>query len=123
DLAGISHFSGKNYLPLTWSNQEQAQIKSCYSPQAWNEYAFGQCAFVRHRLQEQGLWGSADLWQVWIGAILREPLSYLRHRATHRAWAVFPSRESLADLQCRLGAPSIPVSIIAVLCIRHSLHR
>ena len=84
DLAGISHFSGINYLPSTWSADETAKItKSCYTPQSWNEYAYGDCRFVRDRLRNEGLWGSMALWRAWIAAVSREPTAYLQHRWAH----------------------------------------
>jgi hypothetical protein len=84
DLAGISHFSGRVYFPLSWIADEAAKIKdSCYTAQSWNEYLFGECKFVRDRLREEGLWGSTALWRAWISAITREPIAYLQHRCTH----------------------------------------
>ncbi len=84
DLAGISHFSGRNYLPLQWSAEETTKIvSSCYTPQAWNEYAWGECSFVWHRLQNAGLWGSSELWRAWFDAVRAQPLAYLRHRSAH----------------------------------------
>lgn len=84
DLAGISHFSGRNYLPLRWSAEETAKIvSSCYTPQWWNEYAWGKCSFVWQRLRDEGLWGSADLWRAWFDAVKAQPLGYLRHRSAH----------------------------------------
>ena len=84
DLAGISHFSGRNYLPSQWSAEETAKILlTCYTPQAWNEYAFGECKFVWQRLRNEGLWGSADLWRAWLDAVRAQPLAYLQHRTAH----------------------------------------
>jgi hypothetical protein len=84
DLAGISHFSGRNYLPLQWNAEETAKIvSSCYTPQAWNEYAWGECSFVWRRLRDEGLWGSGELWRAWLDAVEAQPLAYLRHRSAH----------------------------------------
>ncbi len=84
DLGGISHFSGRNYLPAHWTADETAKIiSSCYTPQAWNEYAWGECKFVWRRLRDEGLWGSSALWRAWFDAVTAEPVAYLRHRFGH----------------------------------------
>ena len=84
DLAGISHFSRKNYFPLSWSAEETSKIVStCYTPRAWNQYAWGDCKFVWERLKDSGLWGSSALWRTWLNLIVAEPIAYLHHRLAH----------------------------------------
>jgi hypothetical protein len=85
DLAGISHFSGKNYFPSTWSDEENAKILSvCYNPAEWDSYnPRGECSFVFRRMDDSGLWDSSGLWRPWFAAVGTEPLAYLRHRASH----------------------------------------
>jgi len=85
DIAGISHFSGKNYFPSTWSDEENAKILSaCYHPAEWDSYnPRGECSFVYRRMDDSGLWDSSGLWRPWLAAVGTEPLAYLRHRASH----------------------------------------
>jgi hypothetical protein len=84
DLAGISHFSGQNYLPLALNSDEIAMVVgSCYTPEGWNEYSFGDCGFVSKQLHGEGAWGSGSLWRAWFAAIAAEPAAYLQHRWAH----------------------------------------
>ena len=84
DLAGISHFSGKNYFPLSWSTGETEKIvNACYTPQSWNPYFVGDCQFVWKQLHDEGVWGSASFWHDWFAAIAAEPTAYLQHRLAH----------------------------------------
>ena len=40
-------------------------------------------AHVWKRLQDEGLWGSAELWRAWLDAVSAQPLAYLRHRSAY----------------------------------------
>ena len=42
DLGGITHFTGENQFPVSWSAQEAAQLTStCYDPMRWDSNGFG----------------------------------------------------------------------------------
>jgi len=85
DLGGISHFSGKNYFPVAWSDEENAKILStCYNAAEWNSYnPRGECSFVFQRMVDSGLWDSSGLWRSWFAAVDAAPMAYLHHRASH----------------------------------------
>jgi hypothetical protein len=84
DLAGVTHFTGKNQFPLQWSEQETASIISCYDPTWWDPYnPRGECSFVFRKIVDSGLWESSALWRPWFAAVLTNPWSYLRHRSAY----------------------------------------
>ena len=85
DLGGITHFSGQNQFPGTWSPQETALLTTrCYQPVEWNSYwTFEPCSFVMQRLEAAKIFGSPALVAAWWQAIVTHPLAYLQHRATH----------------------------------------
>ena len=111
DLGGISHFSGKNYFPVIWSEEEQAGILTeCYNSTRWDTYIWENCKFVYERLVDNGLWGSVILWRAWLFAVSAEPLSYLRHRfkyflpfMTSRASYYFHAGNTANESQRRLS--------------------
>jgi hypothetical protein len=112
DLAGIFHFSGRNYLPLSWSEDEAAKMaSSCYTPQTAIEYFSGDCRFVYSRLREQGVWGSTLLWRAWFTGVTAEPLAYLQHRWAHFRYFmtsleyVFHEGNDAADIEQHLRNP------------------
>ena len=83
DLGGISHFTGQNQFPITWSEPEAALLlNSCYQPTQWDIYwRLEPCDFVMRRLEkEQGLFGTPAITEAWARAVMRHPLAYLRHR-------------------------------------------
>ena len=85
DLGGISHFSGENQFPVTWSEPEAALVlDGCYQPTQWDIYwkQFEPCDFAMRKIEkEKGLFGTPVITDAWVHAILRHPLAYLRHRA------------------------------------------
>jgi hypothetical protein len=120
DLGGISHFSGQNVFPVTWSAAETAQLlNSCYQPTQWDIYwRIEPCDFVMRKLErEQKLFGTPVIPEAWAHAIERHPLAYLSHRAAfmwnflggsnltmwvadveHPAQTVFPDRPAFVAL-------------------------
>jgi hypothetical protein len=83
DLAGISHFTGENQFPVTWSADENALlIGPCYRAGDWDDYWTRQpCLFVMKKLDAEKLFGAPALRQAWLQAIAAHPLAYLEHRA------------------------------------------
>ena len=85
DLGGISHFSGENQFPVTWSEPEATLLlDGCYQPTQWDIYwkRYEPCEFVMRKIErEEGLFGTPAITEAWVHAILRHPLAYLRHRA------------------------------------------
>ena len=127
DLGGISHFSGQNVFPVTWSESETALLlNGCYQPTQWDIYwRIEPCDFVMRKLErEQKLFGTPVITEAWARAVVRHPLAYLSHRAAfmwnflagsnltmwvadveHPAQAIFPDRPlftALVALQERL---------------------
>src|SRR5262245_5307930 len=86
DLGGITHFSGENQFPVTWSAEETALLTSrCYDPVRWDSYwHVPPCPFVMQRLErpDDVIFGTPRLTQAWRRAVLAHPLAYLEHRAT-----------------------------------------
>ena len=84
DLAGITHFSGRNVFPVQWTPEEQRFLTSaCYDPRLWDVYWNRDCKFVMERIEKQeGLFGTPALKRAWISAILAEPRAYVTHRST-----------------------------------------
>jgi len=82
DLGGITHFTGENQFPVTWSPAEQQRlVTDCYD-RLWDVYWHGRrCAFVMGRLEnEQNIFGTPVLSAAWRHALLAYPLAYLQHR-------------------------------------------
>jgi hypothetical protein len=129
DLGGISHYSGKNYFPGSWTPEESARIvSSCYTPEAWDTYAWIDCKFVVERLKQAGLWGSDSILLAWITAVVTEPLSYLHHRWAHFAHfmtfedGLFFPGNTLEEVQQRVGGnPALRAMQYYVLGTRNRL--
>jgi len=87
DLGGITHFTGKNQFPVTWSDAEAALLTDrCYDGKLWDVYWYMEpCKFVMQRLErpDDVIFGTPRLSQAWRQAILAHPLAYLQHRATY----------------------------------------
>jgi hypothetical protein len=83
DLGGITNFTGENQFPVTWPPDQGAMVISgCYQPTDWDIYwTYPQCSFVMAKIDEQKLFGSSELTQAWLHAVLSHPLAYLEHRA------------------------------------------
>jgi hypothetical protein len=86
DLGGITHFTGQNQFPVTWSDAETALLTSgCYDGKLWDVYWYKEpCQFVMKRLERPDdiIFGTSRLSNAWRDAILAHPLAYLQHRAT-----------------------------------------
>ena len=82
DLGGITHFSGENQFPVTWSTGELEALRGrCYDASIWNIYWNGDCKFVMGRLEgEQTIFGTPALSRAWLDAILSHPIAYIQHR-------------------------------------------
>jgi hypothetical protein len=86
DLGGITHFSGQNQFPVSWSpEQTNLLTTSCYDPARWDSYwHMDPCPFVMQRLEsrEDRLFGTPRLLAAWLHALAANPLAYLAYRAT-----------------------------------------
>ncbi|OLB74245.1 MAG: hypothetical protein AUI16_15125 [Alphaproteobacteria bacterium 13_2_20CM_2_64_7] len=86
DLGGITHFSGDNQFPVSWSGDQTALlISKCYDPVRWDSYwNVEPCAFVMRRLErpDDMIFGTPRLAEAWRHALAAHPLAYLSHRAT-----------------------------------------
>jgi hypothetical protein len=82
DLGGITHFTGENQFPVTWSPSETEALRgSCYDASYWNTYWNGDCKFVMQKLEgEPKIFGTPALSRAWLDAIVKHPLAYLQHR-------------------------------------------
>ena len=94
DLGGITHFSGENQFPVTWSARgDRAAHQQVLRPGRWDCYwTIEPCRFVMQRLERKDdkLFGTPRLVEAWRRAVLAHPLAYLQHRATF-IWT-FPRR-------------------------------
>jgi hypothetical protein len=83
DLGGITHFTGVNQFPVTWSATEGQMVTGgCYQPTDWDIYwTRDPCRFVMKRLEDEKIFGTSTLTQTWLRAIAAHPLAYLQHRA------------------------------------------
>jgi hypothetical protein len=83
DLGGISHFTGENQFPVTWTADESAMlIGPCWQPTDWDIYWTRQpCLFVMKKLDAEKVFGSPALRDAWLRALAHHPLAYLKHRA------------------------------------------
>jgi len=86
DLGGITHFSGENQFPVSWSGDQTALlISKCYDPARWDSYwNVEPCLFVMRRLERPNdvIFGTPRLAEAWRHALAVHPLAYLNHRAT-----------------------------------------
>jgi hypothetical protein len=95
DLGGITHFTGVNQFPVTWSAAESEMVTgSCYKPTDWDIYwTSDPCRFVMAKLDDAKLFGSPALTEAWLRALAAHPLAYLEHRAA--VMANFLARQNL----------------------------
>ena len=86
DLGGITHFTGENQFPVSWSTEQTALLSSkCYDPVRWDTYwHLPPCPFVMQRLERRDdvIFGKPRLVEAWWRAVAAHPLAYLEHRAT-----------------------------------------
>jgi hypothetical protein len=110
DLGGITHFTGQNQFPVTWSADETTLLTTrCYDPSLWDAYWTREpCRFVMQRLERKDdrVFGTPRLVEAWARAVLAHPLAYLQHRATylwtflagpHFTLELYPGKIPLAD--------------------------
>lgn len=85
DLGGITHFSGENQFPVSWSASELEALRGrCYDASIWNVYWNGDCKFVMGRLEgEQAIFGTPALTRAWHDAVIAHPIAYLQHRLAY----------------------------------------
>ena len=83
DLGGITHVTGVNQFPVTWSATEGQMVTGgCYQPTDWDIYwTRDPCRFVMKRLEDEKIFGTSTLTQAWLRAIVAHPLAYLQHRS------------------------------------------
>jgi hypothetical protein len=86
DLGGITHFTGENQFPVSWSADENMLLVTrCYDPARWDSYWTSDlCGFVMSRLESKDdvIFGTSRLSQAWLRAVMTHPLAYLSHRLT-----------------------------------------
>src|SRR5215470_1875029 len=86
DLGGITHFTGENQFPVSWSRDQTAfLIGKCYDPARWDSYWHVEpCPFVMRRLErpDDVIFGTPRLIEAWWHAVRAHPVAYLSHRAT-----------------------------------------
>jgi hypothetical protein len=86
DLGGITHFTGENQFPVSWSRDQTALlIGKCYDPARWDSYWHVEpCPFVMRRLErpDDVIFGTPRLIEAWWHAVSAHPVAYLSHRAT-----------------------------------------
>ena len=84
DLGGISHFTGQNQFPVTWTSSEsKLLLEGCYRPTEWDIYwRLEPCEFVMRKLEkDEKIFGTRAVVDAWIRAVFRHPIAYLEHRA------------------------------------------
>jgi len=91
DLAGITHFTGENQFPVTWSAEQNAMLTGpCYKPTDWDTYWTREpCLFVMKKLDAEKVFGSRALFAAWLHALATHPLAYLEHRTAVMANFLF----------------------------------
>jgi hypothetical protein len=93
DLGGITHFTGENQFPVSWSRQETTLLTTtCYNPERWDSYwTMEPCRFVMQRLESKDdvIFGTPRLTGAWARAVAAHPLAYLAHRATFMGTLLF----------------------------------
>jgi hypothetical protein len=98
DLGGITHFTGENQFPVSWSPEQMRLLNTtCYDPVRWDTYwHMSPCPFVMERLEQADdpIFGTPRLAEAWRRAIITHPLAYLAHRAAFM-WQ-FLARSNLA---------------------------
>jgi hypothetical protein len=84
DLGGISHFTGRNQFPVTWTPSEsKLLLEGCYRPTEWDIYwRLEPCEFVMRKLEkDEKIFGTRAVVDAWTRAVFRHPIAYLEHRA------------------------------------------
>jgi hypothetical protein len=81
DLAGISHFSGRNAFPFAMSEQQLGQVQRCYQPVRWDSLYFqnSPCHWLMDSMLRYDA-GEGSVTVAWLRTIAAEPSAYLQHR-------------------------------------------
>jgi hypothetical protein len=97
DLGGITHFTGHNQFPVTWTPEEDKLLTdTCYRPQAWDYYwTRPPCIFVMERLEEDRIFGSPALVDAWWRAVAAHPIAYLEHRFSVMGQFLFGENDAM----------------------------
>jgi hypothetical protein len=108
DLGGITHFSGENQFPVTWSADETALLTTrCYNPMLWDSYwTLDPCRFVMARLERSDdvIFGTPRLVAAWFRAVAAHPLAYIEHRLTFM-WTFLTGDKLVLELFHLDGSP------------------
>jgi hypothetical protein len=114
DLGGISHFTGENQFPVTWTETEnRLLLETCYDPVRWDNYwTIPPCDFVMQRLErpDDVVFGTPRLGEAWRAALLSHPLAWLRHRLTYWATFVAGSRNLVIETRDVRDPASTPLA-------------
>src|SRR5262249_49599327 len=106
DLGGITHFTGVNQFPVSWTESQNAMLtSSCYNTERWDYYWTREpCDFVMKRLGGQDaesngevIFGTPRLSHAWLAAVKAHPVAYLRHRTSH-FWQLIGSQNLTLEL-------------------------
>src|SRR5215813_887061 len=113
DLGGITHFTGENQFPVSWTPDETALLTSrCYQPDRWDRYwTMEPCRFVMSRLERPDdiIFGTPRLTEAWKDAVTTEPVAYLRHRLTF-FWHFLADPDTLTYELYKLNDPATPLA-------------
>jgi hypothetical protein len=108
DIGGITHFSGENQFPVTFSPSETALLTSqCYNPKLWDSYwTLDPCRFVMARLErpDDRFFGTPRLVAAWMRAVTAHPLAYAEHRLTFM-WTFLAGDKIVLELFSFEGSP------------------
>jgi hypothetical protein len=95
DIGGITHFTGVNQFPVTWTDGEMVLLTTrCYNPRRWDSYwTIPPCNFAMQRLERPDdiIFGTPKLVAAWWQAVTAHPLAYLQHRLTFTRTFVSPA--------------------------------
>ena len=82
DLAGMSQFEDRNMLPGEWTSEQSEAIRTrCFDPQSADNFVpTEKCGFVYDKLRALDLWNGSEMFDTWVAAILRHPLTYVKVR-------------------------------------------
>src|SRR5262249_1996002 len=96
-LGGITHYSGDNVFPVSWTDQQQLMLTTdCHRGDMWDWYWYmPPCDFVMTRLEAENLFHSPAIGESWRAAISKHPLAYLAHRAAYMGKFLFEQNQTL----------------------------
>ncbi len=103
DLGGIAAFGGSNPYP-SMNDVESARLtRLCYDPGHYNPSYLPACNEVENGLAEYAHHHHVAATRLWITAISRAPISYLRHRIAH------------LNLNWRFLVPNVPLDAVYLM--------